>query len=253
MLVDPKAVARPNEDCWGIAKRIPFGVRTSAWGACTARDLFSNMNTEHSITVKSSQMIYWRMAIVNEHSIWCMYNVQGRVFDVKLINENTPYYEQAVYFAMEQVRRTEGVIQLRIGRHDFYYLPEIELGLFLRLCRYSTEQGVTSRNVHPHDLTNGLLATSTITVQAACGAFLTEYPKATLACGIGSRLHEQAMFVKNKAGTRKKEMRVYNCNWYSSSVALVAQFRRLCNVETFVYHSALHRRQNCSDRGICGA
>lgn len=168
-------------------------------------------------------------------------------------NGNTPYYEQAVYFAMEEVRRTNGVTQLRVGRHDFYYLPEIELGLFLRLCRYSTEQGVTNRIVHPHDLTNGLLATSTITVQAACGAFLRAHPNATLACGIGSRRHEQAMFIKNVGRNKKKHMRVYNCKWNTSSVALVARFRRLCNVDTFVYHSALHRRQNNSELGICGA
>lgn len=102
-------------------------------------------------------------------------------------NKNNPvvYYEQAVYFAMDEVRLTTGVVQLRVGRHDFYYSATNQLGLFLRACRLNSTSRNTNRRAHPHDLTNGMLACSTADVQAACGAFLSEYPSATFVCAIG--------------------------------------------------------------------
>lgn len=61
------------------------------------------------------------------------------------------------------------------------------------------------------------------------------------------------MFIRKINGTNHKEARVYNCNWFTASVRVIEDYRRLTNVAVGVYHSALHRRQNDPDKGICGA
>lgn len=105
--------------------------------------------------------------------------------------ESKEFYEQAIYFAMDQVRRVPGVEALRIARHDFYYSPSTQLALYLRVCRYHVKPGTTRarRKLHPHDVTNGLLICSTLTLQSACSALLTQYPNAVFACGIGMLIH----------------------------------------------------------------
>lgn len=159
-------------------------------------------------------------------------------------------YEQAIYYAMEEVRRTPGVQVLRIGRHDFYFLPSIQLGIFVRVCRFKSVPRGHNRQEHPFDMTNGLLACSTEDAKAACGALLQEHPNATFVCGIGNRSHEQAVFITREG--RSKNVRIYNCNWFTASARIVDEFCRSIDCVKSVYHSALHRRSNNAE-GICGA
>lgn len=171
-----------------------------------------------------------------------------------------PFYEQAVYFAIDQVRRAPNVEYTRIGRHDFYR-SENGLGLFNRICRIksrsrragrrSRQRG--SRRQHDHDLGNGLLVCTTEDVKAACGAYLEQFPDGTFVCAAGSRVHEQCIFIRRLAtNTRRKEIRIYNCNWFDSGSTIIKFLCRIIDCEKNVYHSALHRRRN-NELGICGA
>lgn len=126
-----------------------------------------------------------------------------------------PFYEQAIYSGMDEVRRLPGVQQLRVGRHDFYYSAVTKLGLFLRVCRYdSVSRNTINRRTHPHDTANGLLACSIDDTIAVCGALLNLHPDSTFVCAIGNRAHEQAMFIKRQNGAMKKDVRIFNCNTY---------------------------------------
>lgn len=165
-------------------------------------------------------------------------------------------YEQSVYFALDKVRRAPGVEYIRIGRHDFYH-SSIGLGLYHRIGRFesrprSQKRQSLARRPHDHDLGNGLLVCSTEDIKAASGAYLEQYPNGSFVCAIGSRTHEQVVFIRRLDGNpRRKDIRVYNCNWFVPGCSIITKLCRIIDCERGVYHSAIHRRENIN--GICGA